>query len=254
MARNIAWLFLLVTPVSADQVWIEAAGAESTANGHRLSVTRSLGDFGLAGATAGFTHFRFGDSRWTLLQASANRRFGDKLIVDGALQIGPGHISETHFVYRKATLGVTVLLADQWSANLNDTYVNIDDTIGHVMSGSLTRSFSTGSSVTFNLIRSASASIDTRQFGAKFNVQRNARFIGGVYAGRTKNPVILNEFGADFGGESVATRQAYVGIGKAVGRMNVMAVFDYLRLGDVNRRELSLLLQMPIGSDRGGKR
>lgn len=245
---------LLATPVAADEAWFEVAGAESTANGHRLAVVRTLDGLGIASATAGIQHFRFGDARWTLAEASASRRLGDKLILDGSVQFGPGQVGDSHFAYRKATFGGTVLLNGRWSANLNDTYINIDDTIGHVASGSVTRSFATGSSVTLNLVRSASSAIDTRQYGVKFTLERNFRVIGGAYAGRTRNPLVLNEFGADFGGESVDIRQAFVGLGKPVGRLNLLAVFDYLNLGDINRREITFVVQMPIGNRMGANR
>lgn len=254
MGSRFAWLVLLATPVAADQVWFEVAGAESTANGHRLSVIRTLDGLGVASATAGIQHFRFGDARWTLAEASASRRLGEKLILDGTVQFGPGRIGDSRFAYRKAMFGATVLLNGRWSANLNDTYINIDDTIGHIASGAVTRSFATGSSVTFNLVQSVSSSIDTRQFGVKFSLQREFRVIGGAYAGRTRNPVILNEFGADFGGASVDIRQAFIGLGKPLGRLNLLAVFDYLNLGDINRREIALVLQMPIGNDTGASR
>lgn len=247
-ARFLLLVLVAASPLAgADDLWLEAAGAESSETGSRVAVRRSFDAGGDTTITAGLSQFRFGTAEWTLLEGGFSRRIGDRGIVRASAEVGPGRIDGDYFRYRKAAVSGTVLMTQRWSAELSDTYVNIDDTVGHVVGLSVTRAFSNGLALTLNGVTSAGG-IDSRQLGAKFRIDRRFSILGGYYGGETRDPVLLNEFGTDFGEKVVDLRQAYVGVGVPIGRYTLLTVFDVLELDDVTRRELTLVLQIPLGS------
>lgn len=236
----------------ADNLWLEAAASDGSANGTRIAASRTLGSFGLNGVSVGMKHNRVAESWWTLLDVGMNRRLSEKIIVSGDVQIGPGQLDDVNFSYRKIKVAGTWLVSPKWSAEFSDSYVNVDTTIGHVLATSLTR-YQANYNVTLHLSTSAGSAIDNRQMGASFRWNRQYSVIGGVFAGETSNPVTLRQVGGLAGNDSVQLRQAYVGVTIPIGRYSLLGVVDVLRLGDAERRELSLVLTVPLGTNGAGR-
>lgn len=238
---------LMPAMAAADDLWLSGGIAHSSANGSRVAITRTLGNLGLDGVRAGISHSRVGNSWWTLIEGGINRRFGRSLIAGGSAFIGPGQIDGRNFSTRKLVLGATWLVNRTWSVDVGDTYLNVDGAIGHILNGGVTRTSQSGISVAMNAMRSVGSGIDTRQLGARFNWPGEISWMGGVYVGETSNPLTLGEFGEQFGGRTVRSRQAYAGASRQLGRYTLMATFDVLRLDGNSRRELAIVLKVPLG-------
>ncbi|MEQ8207504.1 MAG: hypothetical protein RIA65_15130 [Woeseia sp.] len=248
--RNLTFIALWLLPALswADDLWLSASTAQGSSNGSRFAASRTLDSFGLKGSLAGISHSRIGDSWWTLLEGGLNRRIGDSAVVSGSLFAGPGQIDGRTFTTRKLVVGGTWLIDQSWSADLSDTYINIDDTIGHVVSASVNYARPTGSSLSFNAISSLGSGLDTRQFGLRFRIAAERSWFGGVYVGETGSPATLGEFGVTTSGNVVDVSQAYVGLSVPLGSYTIMGTFDYLRLDSRNRHELTVVLKIPLGS------
>lgn len=248
--RSLALIAFSLLPAlaHADDLWLSASAAEGSSDGSRFAASRTLDSFGLKGSLAGISHSRIGDSWWTLLEGSLNRRLGDSAVISGSVFAGPGQIDGRNFTTRKLVVGGTWLIDKTWSADLSDTYINVDDTIGHVVSASLSYARPTGSSLAFNAISSVGSGLDTRQFGLRFRVAAERSWFGGVYVGETGSPATLGEFGVSVGGV-VDVRQAYVGLSLPFGRYTLMGTFDHLRLDSRVRNELTVVLRVPLGND-----
>jgi hypothetical protein len=248
LRRILSVLLLLPGAASADDLWVEGAAATSDAPGHRFSVSRSLGNFGFDGVIAGASLHRYGESSWTLLDAGFARQAGGKLIVQGGLHVGPGQIDGDHIVFRKFSLGGTWRWSRHWTSSLSDTYVDVGTAMGHVVSASVTGFHNSGMSATLHGVTTVDSTINTRQFGLKLRLDRHISWFGGIYAGETRDPVLLTEVGQTHSDERVPLRQAYVGCGIPLGKYTLQTIYDQLRLGGATRRELSLVLKVPIGS------
>jgi hypothetical protein len=242
-----AALCLLPAMAAADDLWLSGGLSQGPANGNRVAVTRTLGNFGLDGVRAGVSHSRVGDSWWTLIEGGINRRLGNSLIASGSASIGPGQIDGRNFSTRKLVLGATWLVDRTWSIDVGDTYLNVDGAIGHILNTGVTRTGESGVSIALNAMRSVGSDIDTQQLGARFNWPGDISWMGGVYVGETSNPLTLGEFGEQFGGRTVRTRQAYAGASKQLGRYTLLATFDVLRIDGNSRRELAVVLKVPLG-------
>ncbi len=240
-------LCLLPVTVLADDLWVSGGIAQGSASGQQVSVSRTLNNFGLEGVRAGASHHRVGNSWWTLLEGGINRRIKKSLILSGTAFLGPGQIDERNFGTRKLVVGATWIVNPTWFADLSDTYINIDETVGHVLSASLTRTSQSGVSIALNGIGSVGSGIDTRQLGARFNKPGNVSWMGGVYIGETRNPITLGELEGQFSGITIETRQAYVGASIPVGRFTLLTTFDVLRLNETTRSELTFVLKVPLG-------
>ncbi len=249
--RGIALIALSLLPAvsSADDLWLSASAANGSSDGSRFGASRTLDSVGLPGALAGISHSRIGDSWWTLLEAGLNRRIGDSVVVSGRFFAGPGEIDRRNFTTRKLTVGGSWIVSKTWSADLNDTYINIDDTVGHIGSASLNFTRPTGNSLSVNAISSLGSGLDTRQLGLRFRIAAERSWFGGFYVGETGSPATLGEVGVSTGGGVVDVRQAYLGLSVPLGRYRLMSTFDYLRLDRRDRHELTAVLQIPLGSE-----
>lgn len=241
-------LVLTFNTAHADDLWLQASGAKSTVSSQQFVLTRTFNNADAVDFEAGLSHFNSAGAGWTLAKFGMNGRVGEKFILSGNLEVGPGRSNGEDISYHKATLAGTWLLSPQWSAELRDTYINIDDSLGHVFSTSISRSFKNGLGITLDNIGSGGGNIDTHQVGAKFRWQAKTPVFGGVYAGETRNPIILNEVGTVSGSDPLQLREAYVGVEFAVGTYSLMAIFDYLKLDQTSRRELTFVLKIPLGA------
>ncbi|MDX1516214.1 MAG: hypothetical protein R3288_05210 [Woeseiaceae bacterium] len=245
----------LAAPAMADDLWLQAAGATSAENSHRVAVSRTFTARAPVDFEAGLSHFDVGGSSWTLAMLGISGRAGQRFVLDSRVEAGPGQIDGDDFVYSKVRAGATWLASEHWTIALSDTYINIDDSLGHIVTASLTRQFGGRLGITLDGIASAGGNLDTRQFGMKFRLQQaRVTWLAGAYSGETRNPAILNETGATFGGDDVRVRQAYAGISMPIGRYTLISVFDYTTLDDTIRRELSFAVRIPIGAVRGRQR
>lgn len=247
------WSMLLLSlamPVAADDLYLQASGADSTVDSRRVAIARTFRTES-GGFEAGIEHFHGGDANWILGHLGFDERPADDVVLRGRFDFGPGAIDGRHILYRKASLGATWIASPAWSFDLSDTYVNVDDSIGHVVGVSASHNVAQTLTFTIDASRSAGGNLDTEQLGLKFRWQAPATVIAGLYGGETRNPVLLNEVGADFGTNSVRLRQAYAGLELPVGRVTVLTLFDYLTLDDVIRRELSIVVRIPFGTGPG---
>lgn len=244
---------LTAIPSAADDLFLQASHARSTVDSQRLSIMRTFSGDG-PGFEAGLSHFNGDGSDWTLGRFGINARLTGNFLVRGSIELGPGRIDGEKISYHKAVLGTTWIPSPQWSLDVSDTYINIDDAIGHVLGFSVSRTLARRFTVTLDAARSAGGSLDTEQAGLKFRWQGPVSYLGGVYAGETRNPVLLNEFGTVFGTNTVALRQAYAGFELPVGRVTLLTLFDYLTLDDTIRREITFVVQLPFGDGGEGSK
>lgn len=238
---------LFAMPAAADDLFLQASRAQSTVDSQRFSISRTLNGDG-PGFEVGVSHFDGEGSKWTLGRIGINGRPADNLVLRGSIDMGPGRIDGEKIAYRKALVGATWLATPAWSLDVSDTYINIDDSVGHVLGASVNHVVGRRLSITLDAARSAGGNLDTEQLGLKFRWQGSTSYLGGIYAGETRNPVLLNEFGTEFGTNAVTMRQAYAGLEIPVGRVTLLTLFDYLTLDDTIRRELTFVLRVPFGN------
>ena len=248
--RHLAMFALaLAAPVQADDLFLQASGAQGTVDSQRLAVTRTFSGDGPA-FEAGVSHFSGEDSRWTLGRLGVSGGLSDSLVLRGSVDVGPGRIDGEEISYHKVLVGATWIASREWSFDISDTYINIDDSIGHVFGLSASRVVANRLALTLDTARSGGGNLDTEQLGLKLRWEGTTSYLGGLYAGETRNPVLLNEFGTEFGTNAVRLRQAYAGIEIPVGRVRLLTLFDYLTLDDTIRRELTFVVRIPFGSAR----
>lgn len=245
---------LVCSPAAADNLWVEGSASNSIVDGTRFAISRTLGNFSLDGVVAGVSHASYGDSDWTLFDAGIGRKFGDRFTFQSEIHVGPGTIDGKDITYNKMMLGGGIILSQEWFAQLSDTYVNVDNAVGHIVNLSATRATKDGLTLTVSGLAAFGSSIETRQFGASFKLLRHFEYLAGVSLGQTRNALIINELGQDFGGENVLLREFYAGIGIPLGQLTVLAVFDHLQLDDVRRNELSIVIRVPLGDKTGARR
>ncbi len=247
MRRQLVLCVMLMTSqAAADDLYLQASGAESTVSSQRYSVTRTFNGSG-SGVEAGLSYFNGSGARWTLARLGMNGRISDSVIMRGSIDVGPGRIDGRRISYRKAGFGTTWIASPEWSVDVSDTYINIDDSIGHVLGVSVSRVIGKRHSVTLDASRSAGGNLDTEQLGLKFRWQGPISYLGGAYVGETRNPVLLNEVGTGFGSSDARLRQAYAGIEFPIGDYSLLTLFDYLRLDDTIRREITFVVRIPFG-------
>lgn len=249
-----AWLavcaMLMTAPAIADDVFLQASGAESTVNSQRYSVTRTMHGNG-PGLEVGLSHFDSAGARWTLARFGINGRLADSVVLRGSIDMGPGRIDGEEITYHKVEFGTTWIATPAWSVDVSDTYINIDDSVGHVVGVSVSRVLGNRHSLTLDASSSAGGNLDTEQLGLKFRWQGRVSYLGGAYAGETRNPVLLNEFGTAFGTNAARLRQAYAGVEIPMGRYSLLTLFDYLKLDDTIRREITFVVRIPFGDEPG---
>lgn len=238
---------LIALPAAADDLFLQASGAQSIVDNQRFSVTRTFSDDG-RGFEAGVSHFNGDGSRWTLGRFGINGRVTEKIVIRGSIDTGPGRIDGEEISYHKGVFGTTWIATPAWSLDVSDTYINIDDSNGHVLGASLNHVIGSRFSITLDAARSAGGNLDTEQLGLKFRWQGRTSYLGGIYAGETRNPVLLNEFGTELGTNAVTMRQAYAGLEIPVGRITLLTLFEYLTLDDTIRRELTFVVRIPLGN------
>lgn len=243
-------VLLIATPAMADDLFLQASGAQSTVDSQRYSVTRTFNGSG-PGVEVGLSRFNGEGAGWTLARFGINGRLTDNIVIRGSIDAGPGRIDGERISYRKAVFGTTWIATPAWSVDLSDTYINVDDSIGHVLGISVSRVLAKRLSVTVDAMRSAGGNLDTEQLGLKFRWQGRISYLGGFYAGETRNPVLLNEFGTEFGINAARLRQAYAGLELPVGDYSLLTLFDYLTLDDTIRREVTFVVRIPFGNDPG---
>lgn len=245
-----AWMLvctmLMMSPALSDDLFLQASGAESTVSSQRYGVTRTFNGNG-PGFEAGLSHFNGEDADWTLVRLGMNGRLAENIVLRGSIDVGPGRIDGDDISYHKALFGATWIATPLWSVDVSDTYINIDDSTGHVLGMSVSRVIGNRHSVTLDASRSAGGNLDTKQLGLKFRWQGAVSYLGGFYAGETRNPVLLNEFGTEFGTSSARLRQAYAGLDYPIGDFSLLTLFDYLRLDDTIRREITFVVRIPFG-------
>lgn len=249
-----AWLIcsaiLIATPAMADDLFLAASGAQSTVDSQRYSVTRTFNGNG-PGFEAGLSHFNGEGAGWTLARFGINGRLTDNVVVRASIDVGPGRIDGEDVSYHKSMFGTTWIATPAWSVDFSDTYINIDDSIGHVLGISVSRVLAKRLNITLDTMRSAGGNLDTEQLGLKLRWQGRISYLGGFYAGETRNPVLLNEFGTEFGINAARLRQAYAGLEMPIGDVSLLTLFDYLTLDDTIRRELTFVVRIPFGSKHG---
>lgn len=241
---------LYATSAAADDLFLQASGAWSTVSSQRYAITRTFDGDG-PGFEAGLSHFDGDGSDWTLARLGISGRIADDLVARGSVDVGPGRLDGEEISYHKAVLGATWLIAPEWSLDVSDTYINIDDSIGHVAGASVSYMFASRLGLTLDAMTSAGGNIDTEQFGAKFRWYGSTSYLGGFYAGETRNPVLLSEFGTEFGTNAVKLRQAYAGLEIPIGRVTLLTLFDYLKLDDTIRREITFVVRIPFDTGSG---
>ncbi len=253
MMRNLILIFpaaclqLIAAPAFADSLWLEATGADDPGSARSIAFTRTLANFGLGKTSAGIRKSRVGSSSWTLGSIGLNHRVSDNFIIDGQAQLGKGKFDGRKASYQKISIAGTWLLSDRWYVSLQDTYINIDQTIGHVVATTLTRVGQTGLDTSLSVYRSLGDDIDNQQFGLSFRWQRRLSWIGGFYFGESTSGLALNGFGNDIGGATVQIRQAYGGVSFDIGKINLLSTIDHLRLDSSARTQVSLVLRIPLG-------
>lgn len=249
-----AWIvigaLLMLSPAMADDLFLQASGAESTVSSQRYSVTRTFNGNG-PNFEAGLSHFNGEGAGWTLARVGINGRLADDVVMRGSIDVGPGRIDGNDIAYHKAVFGTTWIASPAWSIDVSDTYINIDDSVGHVLGVSVSRVLAGRHSATLDVSRSAGGNLDTEQLGLKFRWQGRVSYLGGVYYGETRNPVLLNEFGTEFGTNAATLRQAYAGFELPVGDHTLLTLFDYLKLDDTIRREITFVVRIPFGDGSG---
>ncbi|NNC77709.1 MAG: hypothetical protein HKN77_07070 [Woeseiaceae bacterium] len=243
-------LLLASGAARSDDLWLQAASAKSTVASQQFGLTRTFNSDSPVSFETGLSHFNGSGASWTLAKLGMSGRISKSFILGGRLDLGPGHSDGEEISYHKAALTGTWLISPAWSLQIGDTYINISDSIGHVYSSSISRSFGSGVSLTLEHTGSTGGNIDTKQLGFKFRWQKAVPVFGGVYSGETRNPIILNEVGNGFSEVALDLRQAYAGIELPIGDFSVLAVFDYLRLDQTIRRELSVAVRIPLGGRR----
>ena len=239
-------LMLMMSPAISDDLFLQASGAESTVSSQRYAVTRTFDGNG-PGFEAGLSHFNGDDADWTLVRLGMNGRLTDSIVLRGSIDAGPGRIDGEEIAYHKAVFGTTWIATPLWSVDVSDTYINIDDSVGHVVGVSVSRVLGNRHSLTLDASRSAGGNLDSEQLGLKFRWQGPVSYLGGMYIGETRNPVLLNEFGTEFGTSAARLRQAYAGFDYPIGDWSLLTLFDYLKLDDTIRREITFVVRIPFG-------
>lgn len=237
---------LWMSPAVADDLFLQASGARSTISSQQYAVTRTFDGDGGPGFEAGVLHFNGEGSDWTLARLGISGRLVDDVIARGSVDVGPGRIDGEEISYHKAVLGATWLVSPEWSLDVSDTFINIDDSVGHVAGVSVSYLVARRLGLTLDAMSSVGGNLDTEQLGAKFRWYGPTSYLGGVYAGETRNPILLSEFGNEFGTRAVRLRQAYAGVEIPVGRITLLTLFDYRKLDDTIRREVTIVVKIPF--------
>lgn len=196
--------------------------------------------------TAGIAHYALGGSEWTLARGGGALRFDDRVIVQGEASAGGGRADGASFSYLVLVARLHYRLASAAYLGLEERYIDIAATHGHLPKVSALIVASPALSADIGYARSAGGNLDTEFATARIDWQtRTARLFGGFVRGRIAPTVVNVDVGA--GAPSKALREWFLGIAVPVSRIELTVSTDTIKLTDVRRQIVTVGVRIPIG-------
>lgn len=195
--------------------------------------------------SAGIATFAIGSSRWTLVRAGASLRPFDRVIVAGQASFGSGRDDDKDFVYRMVNIGGSYRLTPTIYLKLEDQYVDIGATRGHLPKAGVSLVLSSSLLAGIDYARAAGANFDARIVSGRVDWQlRAVRLFGGFAHGRTAPGTVNAAIGTEPADK--ALREGFAGAAVPVARAEVTLSADWLKLDEVRRRTLMFSVRFPL--------
>lgn len=237
---------LLAQTSNADDLWLQVAQSSGAADGYRVAASRSLANFGLDGLIVGATHQTAGESSWSTLDMNFVARPDPKLVLAAHMRVGPAEFNGVEQTYQNYYVGATMTVRDKWYITAEDTYIDIDQTRGHILGASAATVTEGGWLWRLSALQSVGSDIETRSLQLNFDGQAPVSFLGGISAGISDNSELLSQFEQPQSAGAVDVINVYAGFRVPMGRASLLSVADLVRVDDSDRLELSLTVKFPL--------
>jgi hypothetical protein len=208
----------------------------------------------LIGASAEYqtianAHWTFGSLSGALTRGSADARWS----LYGEIHEGSGAIGTRTFDYSILTAGVTRMLPGGFSLQLEERQIDIDTSHGSLPKIGLSLVWNPRLVTGLQYAHSAGGNLGTEVFTARIDYYgRVSSVLVGAALGHTA-PAVVNVQGASLP-PVPQQREAFLGLSKPFGRVELLLLGDYLKLADSKRFTLTLncTIHLP-GRNRPGR-
>ena len=195
--------------------------------------------------SAGIESHSSGDARWTLgsvsgafihnTTAMSPRQYG----LLGEFHQGSGNDTTHSFNYQVIVGGLSYALTPDLTLQLEERYINVDATRGHLPKVGLAYTADRHWLTTMFYAHSASGNLGTELVGARLDIyQPAARLLAGVSFGKS-SPAVVN-LQPTFVAPGLILREEYFGAAWQVLRGELLLVTDFLDLGGSRRETLTM--------------
>jgi hypothetical protein len=198
---------------------------------HNFSASTLLG--------LGGEHQTIGDARWSFGRLTFNQGFGaassrTNVYLEGS--VGSGRDRAHSYDYDIVAAGLYQNFTRQLVAQLEDKWIDVDTTRGHLPKAAIGYLWSTRLQTTVGYTRSVSGTLDTHQGLARIDgYTKTMNLFAGTAIGKTAT-ITIN---VPVGGPSKFAHEYYVGAGRDFARADTKVILDYIRLTDSNHWTLS---------------
>jgi hypothetical protein len=197
----------------------------------------------------GVEHQFIADSRWTFgtLRGSIGRGSpGRRFIVSAEAQYGEGDENDRSFDYAVGVLTLSQSLTEKLSVQLEERYIDVDTSRGHLPKLSLSYLWSPRVFTSLSYAHSFDGNLGTELTSARIDLygQHMNLMLGGAVG--TADPTVLNIEGVSSAPRDI--KQGFVGIGRTFGRGEIQLVGDYLELEESEKITVTLVFTAFLGA------
>lgn len=198
----------------------------------------------------GAEHQFIADSRWTFGSLRGSMGYGQpasRFNISGEVQYGEGDENERQFDYAVGVIAISQSFTNKLSVQLEERYIDIDTSRGHLPKISLSYLWSPKVFSTVSYAHSTGGNLGTELTSARIDVfgQSMKLMFGGAVG--TADPTVINLVpGLDSAPRDL--RQGFLGIGRTFGRGEINLIGDYQEMEESERVTVTLAFTAYLGS------
>jgi hypothetical protein len=186
-----------------------------------------------------------GPSQWSVLGVGGSRPVGEKRILSGRLDIGPGSTDGQAFTFKKLHAALSFPVSPRLTLTAYDTFVDVAPVSGHLIGGGARLTGDKGRSLQMQVAASAGGNLDEQSFSTRLDYRATPPyFMAGLVLSRSNNALLLNIPGT----EAVNTRlrQGFAGATLPLRRTELTIALEAAKIGDSRRYAVTVAVRLRL--------
>lgn len=198
----------------------------------------------------GAEHQFIDDSRWTFGSLRGSIGHGQpasRFNISAEVQYGEGDEDERAFDYAVGVLAISQAFTNKLSIQLEDRYIDIDTSRGHLPKASLSYLWSPRVFSTVSYAQSVGGNLGTELTSARIDIfgQHMKLMFGGAVG--TADPTVIN-LQPGLSSPPRDLREGFLGVGRTFGRGEINLIGDYLEMEESEKVTVTLSFTAYLGS------